>query len=347
LKLLDPEKLQNLELPEIPEANTSIKEVVYRSSMHHIEDDISSHTESSRFNLFTGYQTLTEREESFKIKESMTVHCGFCNENRFQVSAVDREYMRYCKVVVATCAFGGGDDLHQPIGMTENSIRKVCYVAFWDEVTRVSQEEEGNKIGEDNVIGLWRIILVSDLPFSDQRLNGKIPKLISHRLFPMARYSIWVDSKSQFRRDPLGVLEALLWRSNSSLALSEHGARSSLYDEAKAIVKKHKATPEEVEVQLDQYRKDGIPDEKKFNGRKALAEASVIVRDHAPSTNLFMCLWFNEVVRFTSRDQLSFPYVLRRLRPPGVHLFPVCARKDLVNSFGHRRKVKPLVKDAR
>jgi len=264
LKLLDPEKLQNLELPEIPETNTSIKEVVYRSSMHHIEDDISSHTESSRFNSFTGYQTLTEREESFKIKESMTVHCGFCNENRFQVSAVDREYMRYCRIVVATCAFGGGDDLHQPIGMTENSIRKVCYVAFWDEVTRASQEEEGNKIGEDNMIGLWRIILVSDLPFSDQRLNGKIPKLISHRLFPMARYSIWVDSKSQFRRDPLGVLEALLWRSNSSLALSEHGARSSLYDEAKAIVKKHKATPEEVKVQLDQYRKDGIPDEKKI-----------------------------------------------------------------------------------
>jgi len=77
----------------------------------------------------------------------------------------------------------------------------------------------------------------------------------------------------------------------------------------------------------------------------ALAEASVIVRDHAPLTNLFMCTWFNEVVRFTSRDQLSFPYVLRRLRPPGVHLFPVCARKDLVNSFGHRRKVKPLVKE--
>jgi hypothetical protein len=79
----------------------------------------------------------------------------------------------------------------------------------------------------------------------------------------------------------------------------------------------------------------------------ALAEASVIVRDHAPSTNLFMCLWFNEVVRFTSRDQLSFPYVLRRVKPPGVHLFPVCARKELVNTMGHRRKVKPLVKDAR
>jgi hypothetical protein len=101
-------------------------------------------------------------------------------------------------------------------------------------------------------------------------------QLISHRLFPVARYSIWVDSKSQFRKDPLGVLEALLWRSNSSLALSEHGARSSLYDEAKAIVKKHKATPEEVEVQLDQYRQDGIPDDKRFNGKKGLFSSLVL-----------------------------------------------------------------------
>lgn len=94
--------------------------------------------------------------------------------------------------------------------------------------------------------------------------------MLSHRLFPEARYSIWVDSKSQFRRDPLGVLEALLWRTNSILAISEHGARSSLYDEGKAIVKKHKATPEEVEVQLNRYRQDGIPDDKRFNGKKGL-----------------------------------------------------------------------------
>ncbi|KQK13003.1 uncharacterized protein LOC100839040 [Brachypodium distachyon] len=348
LKMLDHEMLQNLELPETPEQNLPVKKVVYRSSLPHLEDNISSHMTNSRFNSFTGYQTLTEREESFKPKETTTVHCGFYSENGgFRISDVDKDYMRSCRVVVATCAFGGGDDLHQPIGMTDVSVRKVCYVAFWDEVTRLAQQEEGNKIGENLMIGHWRIILVRDLPFMDQRLNGKIPKLISHRLFPMARYSIWVDSKSQFRRDPLGVLEALLWRSNSSVALSEHGARSSLYDEGKAIVKKHKATPEEVKIQLDQYRRDGIPDDKRFNGKKALAEASVIVRDHAPLTNLFMCLWFNEVVRFTSRDQLSFPYVLRRLRLPGVHLFPVCARKDLVNSLGHRRKVKPLAKERR
>lgn len=94
--------------------------------------------------------------------------------------------------------------------------------------------------------------------------------MLPHRLFPNARYSIWVDSKSQFRRDPLGVLEALLWRSNHELAISEHGARSSVYDEAKAVVKKNKATPEEVEVQLAQYRRDGLPEDKRFNGKKGI-----------------------------------------------------------------------------
>lgn len=110
--------------------------------------------------------------------------------------------MQSCDIVVSTCAFGGGDDLYQPIGMSEASLRKViiffpmhhllavqvqylckaqfvqvCYVAFWDEVTVSTQESAEHKIGEDGFIGKWRIVVVRDLPFADQRLNGKIPKV--------------------------------------------------------------------------------------------------------------------------------------------------------------------------
>lgn len=100
--------------------------------------------------------------------------------------------------------------------------------------------------------------------------------MLPHRLFPNAKYSIWVDSKSQLRRDPLGVLETLLWRSNYELAISEHGARSSVYDEAKAVVKKNKATPEEVEVQLAQYRQDRLPEDKRFDGKKGMLAFPVL-----------------------------------------------------------------------
>ena len=43
-------------------------------------------------------------------------------------------------------------------------------------------------------------------------------------------------------------------------------------------------------------------------------EGSFIVRAHTPMSNLFSCLWFNEVDRFTSRDQLSFAYTYLKLR---------------------------------
>ncbi|XP_027092826.1 uncharacterized protein LOC113749988 [Coffea eugenioides] len=349
LKLLAPEELERLVFPQQRVSNIPIKKVVYitETDKTYGEGNFtkSQHgLDGTRFNLFTGYQTLDQRDQSFKVNKTATVHCGFYSEKGgFKISEEDELYMHECEVVVSTCAFGGGDDLYQPIGMSEQSLHKVCYVAFWDEITLAAQEAQGQKVGENHFIGKWRIIVVKDLPFRDQRLNGKIPKMLAHRLFPNSRYSIWVDSKSQFRRDPLGVLEALLWRSKSVLAISEHGARSSVYDEAKAVVKKNKATPEEVEVQLTQYRKDALPEDKRFNGKKALAEASIIVREHTTTTNLFMCLWFNEVVRFTSRDQLSFPYVLWRFKAlKDINLFPVCTRKDLVNSMGHVRKAKLL-----
>jgi hypothetical protein len=61
------------------------------------------------------------------------VHCGFYSENGgFRVSDADKEYMRSCVVVIATCAFGGGDDLHQPIGMTEKSTRKAFILLLFD-----------------------------------------------------------------------------------------------------------------------------------------------------------------------------------------------------------------------
>ncbi|KAK8353227.1 hypothetical protein E1A91_D03G126300v1 [Gossypium mustelinum] len=54
------------------------------------------------------------------------VHCGFYNENGgFKISDEDKSYMQSCKVAVSICAFGGGDDLYQPIGMSEASLKKI------------------------------------------------------------------------------------------------------------------------------------------------------------------------------------------------------------------------------
>lgn len=60
------------------------------------------------------------------MTEKAKVHCGFYSEiGGFRISDEDKSYMKTCKVVVSTCAFGGGDDLYQPVGMSENTHREV------------------------------------------------------------------------------------------------------------------------------------------------------------------------------------------------------------------------------
>lgn len=57
---------------------------------------------------------------------------------------------------------------------------------FMDEITLKTLLSEGQKM-ENGFIGLWKIVVVKNLPYTDMRRVGKIPKLLTHRLFPSAR----------------------------------------------------------------------------------------------------------------------------------------------------------------
>lgn len=71
-----------------------------------------------------------------------------------------------------------------------------------------------------------------------------------------------------------------------------------------------------------------------FHGWLAdVPEGCVIVREHIPISNLFTCLWFNEVDRFTSRDQISFSTVRDKIRAKTnwtVNMFLDCERRNFV-----------------
>lgn len=68
-------------------------------------------------------------------------------------------------------------------------------------------------------------------------------------------------------------------------------------------------------------------------------EGAIIVREHTAMSNLFSCLWFNEVNLFTPRDQLSFGYVVYRLK--GLFeffMFPNCEYNSLFVLHPHIRE---------
>jgi hypothetical protein len=128
------------------------------------------------------------------------------------MDSVDVKYIKKCKFVVASGIFDGYDIPRQPSNISLRSQELFCFLMVVDEVsldfieknTTVKVDSAGGKW-----VGIWRLITLHNLPFDEPRRNGKVPKILTHRLFPQAWYSIWIDGKMELIVDPLLILERL------------------------------------------------------------------------------------------------------------------------------------------
>ncbi|KAI8527324.1 hypothetical protein RHMOL_Rhmol12G0067000 [Rhododendron molle] len=57
---------------------------------------------------------------------------------------------------------------------TEYSKKNVCFVMFVDEQTLLELSADGNVPNERGYIGLWRIVIMRNLPYKDMRKTGKM-----------------------------------------------------------------------------------------------------------------------------------------------------------------------------
>ncbi|CAL1409996.1 unnamed protein product [Linum trigynum] len=313
---------------------------------------------------FAGHQSLEEREESFSAQDQK-IKCGFVKgpesypSTGFDLSEDDANYISRCHIAVISCIFGNSDRLRSPFSkaVTRLSRKNVCFVMFVDEATLQTLSSEGNMPDTAGFVGLWKVVLVKNLPYTDMRRVGKIPKLLPHRLFPSARYSIWLDSKLRLQLDPLLVLEYLLWRKGHEYAISNHYDRHCVWEEVLQNKRLNKYNHTVIDEQFAFYQADGLTKFDPSDPNKLLPsnvpEGSLIVRAHTPMSNLFSCLWFNEVERFTPRDQLSFAYTYQKLRrmnpskPFYFHMFKDCERRAIAKLFRHRTEEKRLGSETR
>lgn len=307
---------------------------------------------------FAGHQSLDEREASFYAR-NQKLKCGFIKgpegspSTGFDLSEKDAEFLNTCHIAVSSCIFGNSDNLRTPTGkkVTQSSKKHVCFVMFVDEKTLNTMSSEGRQPDENGYIGLWKIVVVRNLPYADMRRTGKVPKFLTHRLFPSARYSIWLDSKLRLQSDPLLILEYFLWRRRFEYAISNHYDRHCVWEEVMQNKRLNKFNHTIIDEQFAFYQSDGLTRFNASDPNKLLPsyvpEGSFIVRAHTPMSNLFSCLWFNEVNRFTPRDQLSFAYTymkLQRMNPEKhfyLNMFKDCERRQMAKLFHHRTDEKP------
>ncbi|KAI3495308.1 hypothetical protein L1887_37591 [Cichorium endivia] len=296
---------------------------------------------------FGGYPTLKQRYDSYDIQESMSVHCGFVRGDRpgrksgYDIADSDLVLMDMCHgVVVSSAIFGAYDLIQQPKNISETAKQNVCFFMFIDEETEKFLRNSSH-LDDNKKIGLWRVVVIYNLPYTDPRRNGKVPKLLSHRLFPNARYSIWLDGKLMLMVDPYQILERFLWRENASFAISRHYKRFDVFLEAEANKAAGKYDNASIDFQIDFYKREGLTpySAAKLPIRSDVPEGCVVIREHVPISNLFTCLWFNEVDRFTSRDQISFSTVRDKIRSKTnwtVNMFWDCERRNFVVQGYHR-----------
>ncbi|OIW21110.1 hypothetical protein TanjilG_29362 [Lupinus angustifolius] len=244
---------------------------------------------------------------------------------------------------------GNFDEINEPSNISEYSRKTVCFLMFVDEITEEYLRSSG-KMGISKKVGLWRVIVAHNIPYTDARRTGKIPKLLLHRMAPNACYSIWLDGKLELVVDPYQILErysALLYATEvfvekeCNFAISKHYKRFDVFMEAEANKVAGKYDNASIDFQVDFYKNEGLTPytEAKLPLISDVPEGCVIVREHIPISNLFTCLWHNEVDQFTSRDQISFAVVRDKLLSRvnfHITMFLDCERRNFVVQKYHR-----------
>ncbi|KAJ0077224.1 hypothetical protein Patl1_35571 [Pistacia atlantica] len=259
------------------------------------------------------------------------------------MSSLDVKYVKKCRFVVASGIFDEYDIPHQPTNISHRSKKLFCFLITVDEES-LNFIKKNVTVREDSVggqwVGVWRLILLKNPPYDEPRRNGKVPKILTHRLFPQAQYSIWIDGKMELIVDPLLLLERYLWRNKNTFAIAQHKHHRSIYEEADANKRRKRYARPLIDLHMKIYRYEGMePWSIKKNTVGDVPEGAVIIREHTAMSNLFSCLWFNEVNLFTPRDQLSFGYVVYRLGSSfKFYMFPNCEYNSLFVLHPHTRE---------
>lgn len=135
-----------------------------------------------------------------------------------------------------------------------------------------------------------------------------------HKVFPPSGYawSVWIDGAYELHAGAQAkfFVDGLIQHSPKGLGLHTHPVRDCLYDEAAHAMTLPKCSGivAVLEEQAAHYARQGHP---KHSG---LWAAGLLCRKDDTAIRKLMQLWWDELVRWTWRDQISLAYVLARER---------------------------------
>jgi len=147
---------------------------------------------------------------------------------------------------------------------------------------------------------------VANTSMSTSRLNAKHHKVLPHLSFPDCDISLWIDGSIEICPDTVLQNLAHQFLREADLAVFAHGKRYCIYQEAIYCLHHQLDDPAAIRNQVFRYTQEG------YQANQGLAECTVLLRRHTEHLKQFSELWWQEIRTGSVRDQLSFPYVVRK-----------------------------------
>lgn len=151
----------------------------------------------------------------------------------------------------------------------------------------------------------WEIVRFSS-HYLDPARGSRRPKLLPHLYLQDFEWSLYIDNTVRLTIDPTEILSS--HSNRAKYWCFRHPFRDCAYDEAEEIIRLGYDDERRVREQMDYYKELGYPK------KAGLCANTMLLREHNdPELIQLGEIWFEHVLRFSKRDQLSFNFVARQL----------------------------------
>lgn len=196
------------------------------------------------------------------------------------------DFMQKRKIAVYTCIVGNYDTIKEPI-----SVSTECdYYVISDQ--KVESE-------------ILKYIDINDVipnDINDNTRKNRYCKINAHKIFPEYKYSIYHDGSIRLKSNIVEKIECL---AATRIVAFANNWFDNVYMEAMRAGEHFRDTKEIIYSQVYKYWLEGMP-----NNFGSVACGTLIREHNNPVCKKLMNEWWEEVSRFSKKDQISFPYVL-------------------------------------
>jgi hypothetical protein len=267
---------------------------------------------------FSDVYSFEDREQSYQaigeqqIFQSNSMKCAFAVPSIFD--QVRRRYSsnETCQTIIFTLITNCYDPLPE---VTGDILSSFCFVALTDRRTLAVYKNTSSKV-------VWDLIElgVNAAPFSVEAKSVETVKIVGERMFPLARWIIWLDGKARIINIEQALLQATapflgahhaIYHRNTAWEVED--TLNHLNTRAHILSTRFNDTIRDIHIQKKEYQREGFYAREETLGLRMYDIAVFLYRNNHPCIYRYLCAWHNEINYYSFRGQLSVHYAAVRM----------------------------------